>query len=107
MASPAKRGLDYFALDVHMSDEVQIIRAKHGLEGYAILILLFQKIYSEGYYLEWNEREQLLFSSSISADINQVVSVVFDCVKWGIFHKEMFEKYNILTSVASERPPCC
>ncbi len=98
MARPAKQGLDYFALDVTMNDEVEIIEATHGLEGFAILIKLFQKIYSEGYFYEWGDKEQILFSKRVSVDRNKVASIVNDCINWGIFSKTMFEKYNILTS---------
>lgn len=98
MARPQKAGLDYFALDVYMSDEVELIEAEHGLVGFAILIKLFQKIYSEGYYYEWDDKEQILFSKRVSSDRNLVTSVVNDCIRWGIFNQKMYEKYNILTS---------
>lgn len=98
MARPQKKGLDYFSLDVQMNDEIEVLEAKYKLEGFAIIIKLFQKIYSKGYYLEWNEKEQLLFSNRVSADENFVASVVSDAVKWGIFNQEKLEKYGILTS---------
>jgi hypothetical protein len=98
VARPIKHGLDYFALDVTMNDEVEIIEAEHGLEGFAILIKLFQKIYSEGYYYDWRDKEQILFSNRVSVDRNKVVRIVSDCLKWNIFNREMFEKYGILTS---------
>ena len=98
MARPQKSGLDYFALDVDMNDEVELIEAEHGLKGFAILIKLFQKIYSEGYYYPWEEKEQLLFSKRVSVDRNKVTSIVGDCIKWGIFSERMYEKYQILTS---------
>jgi hypothetical protein len=98
MARPQKTGLEYFALDVDMDDEVELIEAEHGLEGFAILIKLFQKIYSEGYYYPWAEKEQLLFSKRVSVDRNKVTSIVNDCIKWGIFSEVLYEKYGILTS---------
>lgn len=98
MARPTKQGLEYFALDVVMSDEVEIIEAEHGLVGFAVLIKLFQKIYSEGYYYEWEDREQILFSNRVSVDRNKVVSIVNDCIKWEIFDKQIYERYKILTS---------
>lgn len=98
MARPTKQGLEYFALDVNMNDEVEIIEAEHGLVGFAVLIKLFQKIYSEGYYYEWEDREQILFSNRVSVDRNKVVSIVNDCIKWDIFDKQMYERHKILTS---------
>lgn len=98
MARPAKVGLDYFGLDVKMNDEVEIIEAQHGLEGFAILIKLFQRIYSEGYYHYWTDREQILLSNRINVDRNKLISVVKDCIKWGIFDEELYIKHEILTS---------
>lgn len=98
MARPQRIGIDYFALDVKMDDEVAIIEAEHGLEGFAVLIKLFQKIYSEGYFYDWGEREQILFNSKVSVDRKKLTTIVTDCVKWGIFDDHMFSEYNILTS---------
>jgi len=98
MARPQKVGLDYFALDVIMNDEVHLIEAEHGLIGFAILIKLLQTVYNEGYFYKWSEREQLLFSSKINTDRNVVASIVNDCIKWDIFNEELYAKYGILTS---------
>ena len=98
MARPQKQGLEYFALDVKLDDEVELIEAQHGLEGFAILIKLYQKIYSKGFYLLWDEKEQILFSNKVSVDRNKVMSIVNDCIKWDIFNSKMYKKYGILTS---------
>ncbi len=98
MARPQKQGLDYFALDVNMSDEVELIEAEHGIEGFAVLIKMFQKIYREGYFYEWNERNQLLFSVRSSIDKNKLIDIIDDCIKWDIFDSELYEKHKILTS---------
>jgi len=98
MARPNKQGVDYFPLDVHLDDKVTIIEAEHGLIGFAILIKLLQKIYSEGYFYEWGEVQQILFCKSISTDRNTVTTIINDCVKWGIFNEKLFNEYNILTS---------
>jgi hypothetical protein len=98
VARPQKSGLDYFSLDVVMSDEVEIIEAEYGLEGFAILIKLYQKIYSEGYYYQWGDKEQILFSNRVSVDRNRLTTIVDDCVKWGLFDEKLYKNYNILTS---------
>ena len=98
MARPNKQGVDYFPLDVHLDDKVTIIEAEHGLIGFAILIKLLQKIYSEGYFYECGEVQQILFCKSISTDRNTVTTIINDCVKWGIFNEKLFNEYNILTS---------
>jgi len=98
MARPQKTGLDYFPLDVIMNDEVNLIEAEHGLIGYAMLIKMYQTIYKKGYYYEWNKKGQLLFSKRVNTDINLVITIINDCMKWDIFDSEMYEKYTILTS---------
>ncbi len=100
MARPQKEGLDYFPLDVDIDqdDKVQLIEARFGITGFAIVIKLFMKIYKEGYYYEWTEKEQLLFSKRINVDINLVNDVINECLKWGLFDQKLYKKYSILTS---------
>lgn len=98
MSRPLKTGLDYFPMDVDMDDKVELIEAKHGIIGFGILIKLYQRIYKEGYYLRWNEETQLLFSRRINVDINEVIEVVNDCLRYHLFDKTLHKKYQILTS---------
>jgi DnaD/phage-associated family protein len=100
MARPKKEGLDYFPLDIDMDqdDKIALIEAKHGLIGFSIVVKLFMKIYKNGYYYEWSEKEQLLFSSRVNVDINSVKEVINDCINWGLFNEDVYKKYTILTS---------
>lgn len=100
MARPQKVGIDYFPLDVDMDqdDKIAMIEAVHGIEGFGVVIKLLMKIYKEGYYYKWTEREQILFSKRINVDINRVNAIINDCIKWDLFDKELFNKYHILTS---------
>ena len=98
MARPTKQGLDYFPLDTSMDSKMELFEAEHGLIGFAFLIKIFQKIYDNGYFCEWNEDEQLLLSKRINADINQVNVYINSALKRNIFNQELFNKYNILTS---------
>ncbi|EHQ92166.1 DUF4373 domain-containing protein [Desulfosporosinus youngiae] len=105
MARPQKEGLDYFSLDVDMDqdDKVLLIEAKHKITGFAILLKLLMKVYKEGYFYKWSEREQLLFSSRVNVDIDIVTDVVNDCLKWDLFNSLLYEKYQILTSGGIQR----
>lgn len=98
MARPTKRGLDYFSLDVTLDDSVELVEAEHGLIGFAILIKIWQKIYSEGYYIDWKDDNQMLFSRKINSTKELVSSVVSTCIQRGLFSKDMFDRYEILTS---------
>lgn len=120
---PPKEGLDYFELDCHMDQKVELIEAEFGLKGFAIVVKLLQYIYSgHGYYGEWTPDISVLWAlrtgGSHSVDsgnvgrmsdiyetgvlsgfpknyINEVVSA---CIKRDIFSRPLFEKYQILTS---------
>jgi len=92
--------MDYFPVDVDMDqdDKIALIEAKYKIIGFALIIKLLMKIYKEGYFYKWTEREQLLFANKINVDINTLNEIVNDCVKWDFFNKDIYEKYQVLTS---------
>lgn len=100
MARPLKEGLEYFPLDcdIDQDDKITLIEAQHGLIGFGIAIKLLMKIYSNSYFYEWTEKEQLLFSKRVNVDTNTVNEVINDLVKWGFFNKSLYETEKILTS---------
>ncbi|MDR7856330.1 Lin1244/Lin1753 domain-containing protein [Tissierella sp.] len=100
MARPQKVGLDYFPLDtdIDQDDKVAIIEAQHGMVGFSIVIKLLMKIYNEGYYYDWTDKEQILFSKRVNVDINEVNVIINDCVKWGLFDERLFNEHKLLTS---------
>lgn len=98
MARPTKQGVDYFPLDVHLDDKFKFIEIKYGLEGFALLIKLMQKIYSYGYWYQWTEDEELLFADETRVDLEKVQGVVKESVNRGIFNQQIYESYNVLTS---------
>lgn len=106
MARPQKAGLDYFPLDVDMDqdDKLFLIEAKHGLIGFAIVVRLFMLIYKEGYYRHYDEdREAFILAKRFSVDVNVINNVVNDCINEGLFNKNLYEKYGILTSRGIQR----
>lgn len=98
MGRPTKTGLDYFPLDVNIDDNLELVEAEHGLQGFAIVVKLWQKIYSNGYFIEWNDDTILLFSKKINSEITVLNSVVNSCLRRKIFDENLFIKYGILTS---------
>ncbi|MGN0477432.1 MAG: DUF4373 domain-containing protein [Ruminococcus sp.] len=104
MARPIKNGLDYFPMDVVCNDKIELIEAEFGLTGFAIVVKLFQKIYGEhGYYCEWTDEVALLFGKKNGLGGNVVSEIVGASIKRGIFDKDLFEKYGILTSVGVQK----
>lgn len=98
MARPIKTGLDYFPLDVDIDDKIELIEAKHGLTGFAIVIKLWQRIYKNGYYIEWEHDKELLFARRLNVGVNELNEVVNSCLHWNLFDYGLHEKYKILTS---------
>jgi hypothetical protein len=103
MARPLKPGLNYFPLDVSFDDDVELLEAECGLEGFAIMIKLWQKIYSNGYYMDWNEDTALLFSKKINSEKDKVNSVVNACLHRNLFNKLMYKAFKILTSAGIQK----
>ncbi|EAD4888862.1 DUF4373 domain-containing protein [Listeria monocytogenes] len=101
MARPLKEGLDYFPLDVDADydDKFQLIETLHGPTGFAIMIKLFMKIYSQNFYYKWTETEQILFAKRVNVDINTLKTVVNDCIKYDLFDNNLFSEFQILTSL--------
>lgn len=121
MARPMKVGLDYFILDCHMDEKVELIEAEYGLKGFAIVVKLYQSIYSGfGYYCEWTPDISVLWARRLgvthgvdSGNLdfvddktcalpgfpnNLINNVVAASIRRNIFSEELFSKYRILTS---------
>ena len=106
MARPTKRGLDYFPMDCIQDDNLTFIEAKHGIEGFGILIKIWQKIYrNDGYYMQWNEQNMYLFAREIAVSIDVISSVVNTCLlpNISIFNADKYEQYGILTSTGIQK----
>lgn len=105
----AKEGIESFLLDCHTNDNLAEIEAEFNIKGFAILVRLWQKIYSEkGYYCEWVERSPLLFLSqwfggNSGVTVNLINEIVNRSINIGIFNKELYTKYKILTSERIQR----
>ena len=98
MARPIKQGVDYFPLDIYLDDKFKFIEIKYKLEGFGIIVKLFQRIYSCGYWCSWGEDEAMLFADENRTDVELVNNVLNEAIERGIFNKNLFDKYQVLTS---------
>lgn len=94
-----KNGIDYFPLECRLDDKQKLIKAEFGLTGRAIIVDLYSKIYAEeGYYCVWDSEVAILFASEEGVGGKVVSEVVNAAIKRGIFDRDKYEKYGILTS---------
>ena len=102
MGRPEKQGLDYFSHDVGSGNDrkLEYIEAIHGLIGYAIYFKLLEKIYENGYFLPWTDRDGIMFAKKNSVDINVYINVINDLINEGLFSRTVFETHNVLTSAS-------
>jgi hypothetical protein len=100
MARPTKEGLEYFPLDtdIDQDEKIIVVVAKFGMKGFGVIVRLMMEIYKNGYYYHWSEKEQYIFSMKVGEPVEYVIEVVQECIKWGFFHQEIYEAYDILTS---------
>jgi DnaD/phage-associated family protein len=98
MARPTKEGLEYFPIVTNFEDKVILLIAEFGASAVGIIVSLYQKIYSNGYYISWDNDSLMLFSRYINEEIETVNAVITRCFDRGVFNKTMYEKHGILTS---------
>ncbi|MFE0619732.1 Lin1244/Lin1753 domain-containing protein [Bacillus altitudinis] len=100
MARPLKESLDYFPIDIGFDedDKLSVTIAKYGMQGLGIIIKIMAEVYKNSYFYPWTEQQQYPFAQRINVDINLVMDVVNECIKWGFFNRKVFEEHGVLTS---------
>ncbi len=87
-----------------MNDSVRLFEAEMGLEGFAVLIKIWQSIYSgEGYFKLFDKDVCLLFATEIGVRADFVADIINKALERDIFSRELFENYKILTSAGVQR----
>ena len=95
----AKSGIDYFPLDVILDEKFDLIEAEYGLTGFGVIVRLLQEIYGKaGYYIEWTTEVALLFARKVGLGGNVVSEIVEASIRRGMFDREKYDKYHVLTS---------
>jgi hypothetical protein len=84
MARPAKNNCDYFPHDAGMRDhkKVKSIRAKFGISGYAIWVMLLEHLTgNDGNVFEYSDMEFELMSGSFGVSATEIRDVVDYCIR--------------------------
>ena len=103
MARPIKESLSYFPFDTGFFSDRKIRRLlkTFGGKGTTIYNFLLCDVYGEsGYFLRWDDLYAEDIADTLGSGFNKnVVSEVLKlCCKIGLFNKELFDKFSILTS---------
>jgi len=93
------QGIEFVPLDCTLDERFEAVEAKFGLDGFAVVVKLFQRIMGvHGYYCEWNNEIAAIFAYKYCGGCESVSEIVNAAVRLGIFSKEVYEKYGVLTS---------
>lgn len=98
---PTKQGIDYFPVDVSLFSDVKIRKISRacGAQSVSILICLLCNIYKDcGYYIQWDEDLPFVIADEVGVAEGAVREVLVKSLQVGFFDKELYEKYQILTS---------
>ncbi len=109
MSRKTKAGIDYFSHDVDILQDkkIKLIKAKHGLIGYAVYLRLLEEVYREsGYYIKIDEDFNILFSDDNNLDYDVYILILNDCVEKDLFNEKIYKKYGILTSTRVQLNYC-
>ncbi len=100
MARPTKQGIDYYPMDNGFYSDLKVRRIQKacGPVTGSILTSLLCNIYSNGYYILWNEDLPFLVAEEIGATEGAVFETVQKSLQVGFFDAEKFEEHRILTS---------
>ena len=95
-------GINYFPVGVNFMEEnaMEVIEAKYGIKGSAIVLKLLCKIYKEGYFIRWDEEQCLIFANKAgrevqAAEVQAIIEILF--IK-GILDRNSYLANGILTS---------
>lgn len=95
-----KEGLKAVLFDVDDSDEVKLVECEFGIKAYGVIAKLYKKIAKDhGYYAVFTEDVKLMFAGENHVSVNFVDETLKAALRRGVFDKDLYNKYSILTSM--------
>ena len=104
MARHPKKGIDYSSWDVDVllgDTDIDKLMESQGCAGFTVYFYLCQMAYKfEGYFLKWSYDDAATTAKRVGGGVGSeaVIQTVNLCLRLGLFHKGLFDKYSILTS---------
>ena len=100
-------GINYFPIGVNFMEEnaMEVIEAKYGIKGSAIVLKLLCKIYKEGYYIRWDEEQCLIFANKAGREVQaeEVKGIIEILFIKGILDENSYQENEILTSESIQK----
>ena len=100
-------GINYFPIGVNFMEEnaMEVIEAKYGIKGPAIVLKLLCKIYKEGYYIRWDEEQCLIFANKAGREVQteEVKGIIKILFIKGILDENSYQENGILTSESIQK----
>ena len=100
-------GINYFPVGVNFMEEnaMEVIEAKYGIKGSAIVLKLMCKIYKEGYYIRWDEEQCLIFANKAGREVQAeaVQGIIEILFTKGILDRNSYQENGILTSESIQK----
>ena len=95
-------GINYFPMGVNFMEEnaMEVIEAKYGIKGPAIVLKLLCKIYKEGYFIRWDKEQCLIFANKAGREVQaeEVQGIIEILFIKGILDRNSYLENGILTS---------
>ena len=100
-------GINYFPIGVNFMEEnaMEVIEAKYGIKGSAIVLKLLCKIYKEGYFIRWDEEQCLIFANKAGREVQaeEVKGIIKILFIKGILDENSYQENGILTSESIQK----
>ncbi|WMI95999.1 DUF4373 domain-containing protein [Bacteroides fragilis] len=100
-------GINYFPVGVNFMEEnaMEVIEAKYGIKGPAIVLKLLCKIYKEGYFIRWDEEQCLIFANKAGREVQaeEVKGIIKILFIKGILDENSYQENGILTSESIQK----
>ena len=107
MARPVKKGFDYFPFDVDFFRNIviRITLVRYGTGGVLLYIYLLTRVYSEGYYMEYNDDMVDVAADELMMEPDRIREIISFFCKKSLFDSRLFAEEGIITSEIVNRQP--
>lgn len=108
MGRLAKKGLEYFPMDIDMFQDIRIRKLikYQGGASVSVYTLLLCLIYKDGYYMRWDNELPFIVSEITGLEEKHISEVIKCCLSIGLFDKNLYEKEKVLTSRSIQQRYC-